>query len=115
MYKYNFKIDLKDVPQNVGRYHIHCPEHISKAHKIGVPGFKITKVDVPKINERSNVASINFDCTTLRRNLRVNMSSRNRNESRLVFYDKRNDYISPFWVLGASNDAFLQLDFKVEA
>lgn len=114
MYKYNFKIDFKDVPQTVGRYHIHCPEHISKVHKIGVPGFKITKVDVPKINERSNVASINFDCTTLRRDLRVNMSSRNRNESRLVFYDKKNDDTFPFWVLGASNDPFLQLDFKVE-
>lgn len=114
MFKYKFNIDLNNVPQNVGRYHIHCPEHISKVHRIGVPGFKITKVDVPKINERSNVAFINFDCITLGRDLRVQMSSRDRNESSLVFYNKRNDDTYPFWVLGASNDPFLQLDFKVE-
>ena len=56
MYNYNFKIHFKNVPSNVGRYHIHCPEHISSVHKLGVPGFKITKVDTPQISQNNDLA-----------------------------------------------------------
>lgn len=113
MYKYNFTINFKDVPESVGRYHIHCPEHVAKIHKLGVPGFKITKVSIPVADPKGEMASINFDCNTIGKDLRVNMFSKNRNESVLLF-NSLNNTESPLWVLGVSRDPFLCLKFNVE-
>ena len=112
MYNYNFKIHFKNVPSNVGRYHIHCPEHISFVHKLGVPQFKITKVDIPQISQNNDLASMTFYCKTLGKNLCVHMSSRNRNESVLEFYDKHAS--NNFWALGFDQSSMLRLKFNVE-
>jgi hypothetical protein len=88
MYEYNFKIKYHGVPIDVGRRHIHCPEHIASTHKIGAPFFKIRNVQAPRtINHPNNRKStmIHFESETLGRHLHVFMKSKNENNSELLF------------------------------
>jgi hypothetical protein len=113
MYKYNFGIDFKNVSQSKGRHHIHYPEHISKAHKIGVPGFRITRVGAPRL-ERARV-TIDFQCETFGKSLNVKMSSKSKNNSVLVFHEDSKNQEEPWnWALGASQFPLLCLEFNVD-
>jgi hypothetical protein len=106
MYQYKFKFDYPKIPLEVGKYHIHCPEHISKYHAIGAPNFKIASVEMPKTS--TSVTSIRFQCETLGNQFDVFMSSKNACHSELVFSKvKKNQQMCDV-------NAFLRLKFEVE-
>jgi hypothetical protein len=83
MYTYKFNIKYPNVSLARGKYHIHCPEHISKTHTIGAPFFKINDVGVPQQSKRATI--IYFDCETLLSKFHVYMHSRSQNHSELMF------------------------------
>ena len=83
MHTYKFSIKYPNVPLSKGKYHIHCPEHISKTHKIGAPFFKINTVGIPHQSKKRT--TIFFDCETMFSQFHVYMHSRSQKHSELMF------------------------------
>ena len=80
-----FHFDFPHIPYAAGVHHIHSPEHISEAHGLGAPFFRVEGVDPPCIMPKKS--SISFVCSTpFAKNMRVRMFATQPNESNLFFF-----------------------------